>query len=574
MCGCVLSIHDNEVILRDILIHDCYMKCYCYETQDIEKNFFEQHKNDVDFIYKEHPLNEDSVTEDAEIVTVFVNSKVTKEVLDKMPKLTFIATRSTGFNHIDIEEAERRDITVVSVPAYGEHTVAEYAFGSLLSLTRKIPEAVKMTRENICIPPELVRGVDLCGKTIGIIGAGRIGKKMIAMAKGFSMNVVVYDEYKDQDSAAALGYVYTSFDDLLIQSDVISIHMPLTDLTHHMLNKEAFLKMKKDVYIINTARGELIDTAALIDALVQNKIKGCALDVCEGEELLIKKCSPEFLASLQSRTLLKESAHLQILKSMPNVLLSPHIAYDTEEALIRICSTTIESVCAYINHEEIKNKVSSQPSKFGKLVIVRHTESEWNKEGKWTGSRNVHLSMKGFEDARLLGLALEGIHIDHAFASEQVRTMETLSSMLGTMRQPTVPITRDSALNERDYGEYTGKNKHDMKVILGDEQFEKVRRGYDVAIPHGETLKMVYERVSSYFVSNILPRLEKGQTVLIVSHGNALRALMKYIEKLSDEQIEHTEMMFGGALVYTLSKDGGVVHKELRETPSRSYDYV
>jgi 2,3-bisphosphoglycerate-dependent phosphoglycerate mutase len=182
--------------------------------------------------------------------------------------------------------------------------------------------------------------------------------------------------------------------------------------------------------------------------------------------------------------------------------------------------------------------------------------------------------LKGFEDARLLGDVLRDIVFQQAYASEQTRTMETLSSLLGALQQPVVPVTKNKALNERDYGEYTGKNKHEMKVILGDEQFERVRRGWDTPIPHGETLKQVYERIVPYYLEEILPHIKKGENVLVVSHGNALRALIKYIEQLSDEEVEQTEMMFGGALIYGVDEQGHLKKKEIRSTSSLSYDAV
>ncbi len=208
----------------------------------------------------------------------------------------------------------------------------------------------------------------------------------------------------------------------------------------------------------------------------------------------------------------------------------------------------------------------------GRLLLVRHTESEWNEKGIWTGTRDAKLSMKGFEDARLLGEAIRTITIHHAYTSLQTRTMETLSSMLGTMQQPVVPITRDKSLNERDYGDYTGKNKHEMKDVLGEELFDKTRRGWDVAIPNGETLRNVYERIVPYYLSEILPRLKLGENVLVVSHGNALRALIKYIENISDEDIENVEMMFGGVLIYGISDTGRSFYKEVKKTPSVYFD--
>jgi D-lactate dehydrogenase len=549
-------------------------RLYFYDIQEAEKEPLQRSLTHLEPVYIEQPIRLDLVHEDAEIVSLFVSSTLTREMIDKMPNLKLVVTRSTGFDHIDIQALSERTIPVLNVPSYGEHTVAEYGFGLLLGLTRKIPIATKMTRENVCVPPEEVRGVDLSGKTLVVVGAGRIGRKMIAMGRGFGMNVLAYDPHEDAASATSLGFRYAPLEEVLRASDVISLHMPATPENHHMISRDVLQHVvKKGVYIINTARGELIDTEALIEALQGGIVAGAGLDVCEGEELLKRRCSIEVFNAANSTELLKESAHISILKSLPNVLLTPHIAYDTVEALGRICDTTASNIQSFLQGT-IVNQVKSGVKPFGKLILIRHAESEWNAQGMWTGTRDKHLTDKGFQDARVLGTIIEDIHIDHAFASTQLRTIETLSSILGTMHQLTVPISRDSSLNERDYGDYTGKNKHEMKEILGEEQFEKVRRGWNVPIPNGETLEMVYNRTVPYYQSSIVPRLQKGENVLIVSHGNALRALMKYIESLSDEQIEHTEMMFGGAVVYTVNEQGLMTHKETRETPSLSYDHV
>ncbi|MGZ6005044.1 MAG: 2,3-bisphosphoglycerate-dependent phosphoglycerate mutase [Candidatus Saccharimonadales bacterium] len=194
----------------------------------------------------------------------------------------------------------------------------------------------------------------------------------------------------------------------------------------------------------------------------------------------------------------------------------------------------------------------------GKLIIVRHTESEWNASGRWTGLRDVHLSQKGFHEAALLGLELEetGIKLDLAVCSQQIRTLETLEAMLDSSRQFDVPIDRAAAINERDYGDYTGKNKWQMKELIGEKEFNRLRRGWDEPIPNGETLKMVYERVEPYYLAKILPLLKSGKNILLVAHGNSLRALIKYIENISDEAVQNLEMMFGTVVVYQVDEQG------------------
>ncbi len=521
--------------------------------------------------FYEESINETNVHENAEIVSIFVSSKLPGSLIDKMPSLKLISCRSAGFNNVDTAKAKERNIPVVVVPTYGEHTVAEYAFALLLSLSRMIPETIRSVKDNVCVEPRLIRGIDLNKKTLGVIGTGKIGKRVIEIAKGFGMSVIAHDPYEDKEATITLGFQYVPLETLCKESDVITLHSPLTKENHHLLSNEQFKMMKDGVYIINTARGELIDTKALIVALDTNKVAACALDVVEGEELLKERCKITDVTHREPQQLLEDSFFINSLLSHPRVILTPHIAYNTKEAVERINSTTVENILSFLNGTTT-NEVKATSTAMGQLLLVRHTESEWNEKGIWTGTRDAKLSMKGFEDARLLGEAIRTITINHAYASLQTRTMETLSSMLGTMQQPVVPITRDKALNERDYGDYTGKNKHEMKDILGEELFDKTRRGWDVAIPNGETLRNVYERIVPYYLNEILPRLKLGENILLVSHGNALRALIKYIENISDDGIENVEMMFGGVLIYGVDEAGRSLHKEVKETPSVYFD--
>ena len=207
----------------------------------------------------------------------------------------------------------------------------------------------------------------------------------------------------------------------------------------------------------------------------------------------------------------------------------------------------------------------------GKLIIARHHESQWNHEGLWTGTRDVHLTEYGFEKSEEMGLLLCGVKIDCAFASMQVRAIETLSSMLTALELFHVPIEHNQALNERDYGEYTGKNKWEMEQLIGKEAFDHVRRDWDYPIPGGETLRHVYERVVPFFKGHIMPLLVEGKNVLVVSHGNALRALMLYIEQIPKEDAAKLEMLFGGIVLYDLDAEGHMQHKEVRQVESHVY---
>ena len=204
----------------------------------------------------------------------------------------------------------------------------------------------------------------------------------------------------------------------------------------------------------------------------------------------------------------------------------------------------------------------------GKLILARHHESEWNKLGKWTGTRDRHLTDYGFEKSEDMGLLIKDIKIDYAFASMQVRSIETLSCMLNVCERFEVPTEHSAALNERDYGDYTGKDKFEMEKLLGEETYQSLRRGWNHPIPNGESLKDVYERAVPYFTEHIVPRVNEGKNILVVAHGNSLRALIKYIENISDEGIAEVEAPFGTIFIYDIDDAGHMVSKEIRQTES------
>ena len=204
----------------------------------------------------------------------------------------------------------------------------------------------------------------------------------------------------------------------------------------------------------------------------------------------------------------------------------------------------------------------------GKLILARHHESEWNKLGLWTGRRDKRLTDYGFKKSEDMGLLIKDINIDYAFASMQVQTIETLSCMLNVCERFEVPTEHSPALNERDYGDYTGKNKWEIEKVLGTDEFTKLRRSWDYPVPNGETLKMVYERVVPFFMEKILPLVKEGKNILVVAHGNSLRALIKYLESIADENVGDITMSFGEILIYELNDEGRMVKKEVRQTLS------
>ena len=202
------------------------------------------------------------------------------------------------------------------------------------------------------------------------------------------------------------------------------------------------------------------------------------------------------------------------------------------------------------------------------LILARHHESEWNKLGKWTGSQNPHLTPYGLERSGAMGKLLRGVAIDQAFVSEQARAHETLEAMLASAGAGAVPREQSGALNERDYGDFTGKNKWEMAQLLGEEEFQKVRRGWDYPIPHGESIRMVHDRAVPFFLQRILPLVRAGKSVLVVAHGNSLRTIVKHIESISDAGIADVVFPFGAVVTYDLDDEGRMLSKETAQVQS------
>lgn len=292
----------------------------------------------------------------AEVLSVFVNSPVDKSILDRFPKLKHIATRSTGFDHIDCKEAKARGITISSVPSYGENTVAEFTFGLILTVSRKLYESINKVREEGLFSQEGLRGFDLKGKTIGVLGTGRIGAHVIRMAKGFEMNVIAFDAHPKDDLARTLGFSYVSFDDLLAQADVITVHLPYMKETHHIINVNNIDKIKKGAILINTARGGLVETAALVKGLREGVLSGVGLDVLEEEGFIEDETKLLFSAHPNEESLKTTLANHYLIEH-PRAIISPHNAFNTDEAIKRILDTATDNIQAFTRGEE-KNIVN------------------------------------------------------------------------------------------------------------------------------------------------------------------------------------------------------------------------
>lgn len=539
---------------------------YFYDTTEIDKQQITDGLLETDHHWEfvDEQISTDNLNLETEVLSVFITSAVTAEIINALPKLKLIACRSTGFNNIDLNAAAAKGIAVENVPTYGDQTVAEYAFTLLLALSRKLPEAINSYDKNV--PVENMRGWDLKGKTLGVIGSGHIGQCAIKIANGFGMNVIAYDPYPNEQVASELGFKYVELDEVFINSDAITIHAPYFPSNHHIVNAEKLALMKPTAVLVNTARGELVDTKALADAMSQNKIAGVALDVIEGEQLMHLSEDVALIRGIRrpQPDILEHSLELMALHKMPNVILVPHNAFNTVEAIGRINDVTCQNIIKFW-YGDVPNLVKQPPKATGKLTIVRHTESEWNATGQWTGITDVHLSDKGFKDAGKLGqlVAEKNLAFDKAYCSEQIRTLETLEGILDGSSQFDVIFERVGAINERDYGEYTGKNKWEVRDLIGEEQFNRVRRGWDEPIPGGETLKVVYKRVVKFYKEVVLPQLLEGQNILLVSHGNGIRSLVKYLESISDQDIEQVEMIFNTLLVYSVDEKGKMVKKEV-----------
>ncbi len=317
-----------------------------FEVQDWEEPFlkesFETHKIKL---FK-NVLNEDNVNEvaDFDVVSLFIYSRLTEELISKMSKLKLIATRSTGFDHIDLQACKKRNIVVCNVPTYGEITVAEHTFALILAISRRIHGAYERIRQGD-FSCESIQGFDLDGKTLGVLGTGRIGRKVIEMAKGFNMTVLAYDKYTDENLAKTLKFQYTDAANLLRQSDIVSLHLPLNDETRHFINKDTIATMKKGTVVINTARGGLINTGDLTEALVRGHLGGAGLDVLE-EETLIREEAQLLLDNLP-RERLSTMLSTHILLRLKNVIITPHCAFNSKESLQRLVCTTVGNINAF-----------------------------------------------------------------------------------------------------------------------------------------------------------------------------------------------------------------------------------
>ena len=318
-----------------------------FDTKPYDKLWLDEFNNGgYEIVYFEGKLNRHTVgiTADFDAVCGFVNDDINEYVINTLIKnnVKILAMRSAGYSNVDIKAA-RGKLPIVRVPAYSPYAVAEHAMGLLLTVNRKLARAVTRTRDfNFSIVG--LMGVDLHCKTVGVIGTGTIGRVFIDICKGFGMKIIAFDPYPNEE----LGIEYVSLETLFKNSDIISLHCPLTDSSYHILDKDAFNLMKKNVFIINTSRGALVDATALLDALNSEKVRGAALDVYEEET--------DFFFEDMSGMIIKDDT-LSLLISHPNVVMTSHQAFLTEEALQSIAKTTLQNFDDFFEGRPLKNEV-------------------------------------------------------------------------------------------------------------------------------------------------------------------------------------------------------------------------
>ena len=327
-------------------------KIIFFDIKDYDKECFKKYEKNYNFemTFLKVRLTEETanLTKGYDVVCGFANDNINKETIDIMVEngIKLLAMRCAGFNNVSLKDIHNR-FKVVRVPAYSPHAIAEYTVGLILAVNRKIHKAYVRTREgNFSING--LMGFDLDGKTAGIIGTGKIGQILIKILKGFEMKVIAYDLYPNQKAADELGFEYVSLDELYAKSDIISLNCPLTKDTQYMINRRSMLKMKDGVILVNTGRGQLIDSADLVEALKDKKIGAVALDVYEEEE--------NYFFEDKSNQVIEDDI-LGRLLSFYNVLITSHQAYFTKEAVDAITVTTLNNIRDFVEGKPLVNEV-------------------------------------------------------------------------------------------------------------------------------------------------------------------------------------------------------------------------
>lgn len=310
--------------------------------------FLEVEKEDEEKIKAKFPeakifndvLSEEEIIancQETEILSVFIYSKISKKVIENLPKLKQIVTRSVGYDHIDLKIAQKKEIKVCNVPDYGAHAIAEHVFALLLSGIRRISEGEDRVEKDLDFNFKGLRGVTLKGKTLGIIGTGKIGRNVARIASlGFLMDVIAYDPYPDENMARENHFKYVNLEEIWKESDIISLHCPLLKETKHLVNQETIEKMKSEVVIINTSRGGVIKTVDLVQGLESGKISYAVLDVLEHE---------------------KNIENNKKLLEMSNVIITPHVAFYADDSMNKMYEDAFQSIDRFLNGEKLIHQV-------------------------------------------------------------------------------------------------------------------------------------------------------------------------------------------------------------------------
>jgi D-lactate dehydrogenase len=319
------------------------------EIEDWEKPFIEKSLSNHEIYFSHEHLTTDNISsvKDVEVLVVFINSQLNQEIISQLPNLKLIVTRSVGVDHIDLKYCAQKGIHVSNIPDYGVNTVAEHTFSLILALSRNLIPSIEQTRKGD-FSIEGLRGFDLHGKTLGLVGFGNIARAVIKIAKGFGMKIVVYTRHPSEELARKIGVTFLDLKELLSVADVLSIHVPHTKETHHLINKRNITKCKKGSILVNTARGAVIETEAILVGLEKEIFRGVGLDVLE-EECMIKEegelLTKKFLQTCDIKTQLLN----HVLLTKPNVIVTPHNAFNSTEALDKILHTTVNNVKSFID---------------------------------------------------------------------------------------------------------------------------------------------------------------------------------------------------------------------------------
>lgn len=324
------------------------MKIAVFEVEDWEREILDRLSAEHTIEYLDEPLTQENASHyaDAHIISAFIYSELSTDVLQQFNQLQLITTRSTGFDQIDTNYCKTKGIQVCNVPNYGEHTVAEHVFALLLALSHRVVDAVDRTRKGDFSFKGL-QGFDLLGKTLGVVGTGAIGRCVIEIAKGFRMDVIAYEQNPRQELAAELGFRYATMPELLSNADIITLHVPANKKTYHFLAEEQFAQMKNGVVLINTTRGSVVDIKALLQAIATGKVAAAGLDVLP-EEFVMHQESELLKSVIYRQNDLEALLANQVLLRLSNVIVTPHSAFNTREARERILNTTINNINAFL----------------------------------------------------------------------------------------------------------------------------------------------------------------------------------------------------------------------------------